>query len=260
MPDLKAINEALNTHCRPQTYPLAIRMCQSATELPERVRLPKRDLGLRIPVCQAFSMARRYGWTMAVGPEDQACPFGGVTLGFFKYKPGLIDGTLQEQAGMGPKDRWAKSTPLMSRLEYGKYSHLLAAPLHTATFEPHLILIYGMPGQIGRLIQGTLYDRGGVLTAASSGGAACSRLVSHTILSDECQYVVGAGGDRVFALTQDHEMPFTIPMSKVELTIKGLDAGARTGVQRYPLPVYLQFEPRLPPSYQKLRDLLEKPD
>jgi uncharacterized protein (DUF169 family) len=45
MPDLAKVNEALNFYVRPQTFPLAVKMCQSNEELPERARIPKRDLG-----------------------------------------------------------------------------------------------------------------------------------------------------------------------------------------------------------------------
>lgn len=65
-----------------------------------------------------------------------------------------------------------------------------------------------------------------------------AQTVSQTILSHECQYVVDAGGDHFFALTQDHETPFTIPVSKVKFTIRGLEAGHRSGIQRHPIPVH----------------------
>ena len=55
-----------------------VRVCQSEAALSERARRPKRDLGHKIALCQSFSMARRYGWTVASWKEDQVCPFGAV--------------------------------------------------------------------------------------------------------------------------------------------------------------------------------------
>ena len=61
MADLTQIDEALNRYLRPQTFPVAIRLCESDEELPERVRIPQRDLGITISLCHAIAMARRYG-------------------------------------------------------------------------------------------------------------------------------------------------------------------------------------------------------
>ncbi len=39
--DLKQVNETLNSYIRPQTFPLALKLCASQKELPERVRMPE---------------------------------------------------------------------------------------------------------------------------------------------------------------------------------------------------------------------------
>jgi len=256
--DLKEVNEKLNTYIRPQQFPVAIKLCRSEAELPERTRLPKRDLGYKIALCQSWSMARRYGWTVARGKEDQVCPFGAVVMGFLPAKPGLLDGSFHEAGGLGSKERGAKSMEGLARLEYGQYSHLLVAPLHAATFKPDAIVIYAMPAQVGRLAQAALFYKGGTIPSVGTYGAACNRLVAATILTDECQIVVAGGGDRVMALTQDHEMAFTIPMSKLEQTIRGLEEGHRIGIARYPTLSFLQFEPRFPEGYRKIMELLQK--
>ena len=63
-------------------------------------------------------------------------------------------------------------------------------------------------------------------------------------------------------LTQDHELAFTIPMSKVETTIKGLEKGHQSGMHRYPTPSSIKLEGVLPPAYEKLSALLreERPE
>ncbi len=74
--DLAQVNEALNLYVRPQTFPLAVRLLESEQELPDRARRPVKDLGGAMPACQVWGTARRYGWTMAMGREDQLCPYG----------------------------------------------------------------------------------------------------------------------------------------------------------------------------------------
>jgi len=257
MIDLKWVNEILNTYIRPHTFPVAAKMCFSAEELPEKTRIPSRDLNIKIPLCQGIAMARRYGWVIAIGKEDQSCPFGALTLGFLPPSKGYLNGSAYTPS---TKKAAAKTANLLSRLEYGKYAYLLVAPLQRATFDPDIIIIYGNPAQVGRLIQATLLSRGGELVTPSMGEIACSNIIARTINRDECQYVVAGAGDRVFALTQDDEMTFTMPLSKVEVTLKSLYESHKKAENRYPTTSYLHFEPRFPDSLYHLMDSLKKGD
>jgi uncharacterized protein (DUF169 family) len=81
MANLKQIDESLTRYVRPQTFPLAIRMCESEKELPEKTRTPQKDVGMDISLCHALNMARRYGWTIAVD-KSQSCYVAGISLGF----------------------------------------------------------------------------------------------------------------------------------------------------------------------------------
>jgi uncharacterized protein (DUF169 family) len=192
---------------------------------------------------------------MAVGREDQACPHGHAVLGFVPSE-GYLDGSLAEEVGLGSKERFAKTAQSLSLLEYGQYDRLLAAPIHAATFDPHFLLIYGNPAQVARLVQGATAISGEVLDFKAGGGIGCSTSIARTMLSDQCQVVLAGAGDRYFALTQDHEMAFTIPMSKVETTLEGLEFGAKTLGHRYPTPSFLRFEDAVPRKYQEFTDLL----
>jgi len=64
MPDLKKLDEALNQHIHPETFPLAIKMAQKGEALPEKIKRPVGDLGVQVATCQGFSLARRYGWSL----------------------------------------------------------------------------------------------------------------------------------------------------------------------------------------------------
>ncbi len=85
----------------------------------------------------------------------------------------------------------------------------------------------------------------------------CADIIAQTVLTDECQWVLPCNGDRIFGLTQDHEMAFTMPMSKAETTLRGLEISHRSGAQRYPIPSYLRSEVQLPPTYYQLMELLK---
>jgi len=201
-------------------------------------------------------MARRYGWTLAIGKEDQTCPYGSATLGFVPPKPEYLDGSIAEATGIATAQFLARTVHALPRLEYGKYSYLLLAPLAQASFQPHLVLVYGNPAQVMTLIRARLFLEGGSLPGSSIGGIGCAPTIAGTILSDECQYIVSGVGDRIFGGAQDHEMAFTLPPSKMESTVRGLEAGHRAGALRYPTPSYLRGKMELPPSYNKLQEFL----
>jgi len=255
MIDLTWVDETLTTYIRPQTSPVAAKLIRSPDELPPRVKLPRRDFKSKIPLCMAIAMARRYGWVVAVGKEDQSCPFGALTMGFVEPTRGYLEGTAY---ALSTPEAAAGTARSLSRLPAGTYTHLLVAPLPRASFEPDLVIVYGNPAQVGRLIQATLLKRGGALSTPSVGGIACSSVVARTLNEDECQYVAVGAGDRIFALTQDHEMVFTMPVSKVELTLTSLEESHKKGEARYPTISYLRFEPQLPETFHRLMENLEQ--
>ncbi|MFC1823381.1 DUF169 domain-containing protein [Thermodesulfobacteriota bacterium] len=255
--DLAEINKALEFYVRPQTFPVAVRMCQPGEELPAKTKVPNKDLGSPIAVCQGISLARRYGWALAIGPEDQSCPHGLIVLGFVPGRS-YLDGSSAEAVGIAKKEDFAPIAQNLKRLEYGQYGYVLTAPLHKTEFEPHFLILYGNPAQIARLVQGAVALDGIPINTPASGGIACSSVIARTMLTDECQIVLAGAGDRYFALTQDHELAFTIPMNKVETTIEGLKKGHQSGMHRYPTPSSLKLEGVLPPAYERMSELLRE--
>ena len=181
--DLKEINEVLNLYIRPSSFPVAYKLLRSDDELPERIRIPMRDLGYPITLCQATALTRRYGWTMALSKDDQCCILGAQAMGFVS-------------AGGG-----SEIVPADKRHEHGKYKYHLTAALDRADFQPDVIAIYGNSAQIMRLVQsarGGLEGRGTV-NAVATGVADCGDIAARTVLSDECQSILPSGGDRIFA-------------------------------------------------------------
>jgi uncharacterized protein (DUF169 family) len=256
--DLNEINERLIHYVRIQTYPVAVKFCRASQEIPVRVKFPLKDLGRKIPLCQGLALARRYGWVIAIGNEDQSCPFGALTMGFVPPKAAYLDGTFLDSIHPGKMSIEAGVAQAASRLEYGKYKYAVFAPLHRASFDPDLIVVYGNAAQVARMIQGALRKRGGKLSSSSLGGIACSSVIAKSMLEDECQYVVSGAGDRYFALTQDDELIFTMPRSKIAITLEGLIEGHEGGHHRIPTLSYLHFEPKYPDYFNKLMDFLQK--
>ncbi|MCF8062675.1 MAG: DUF169 domain-containing protein [Deltaproteobacteria bacterium] len=227
--DVKQIDEALTRFIRPATFPLAVKLASTGDELPERARRPLKDFGYPIALCQATALTRRYGWTMAVGKEDQCCLGGAQAMGF-------VAATADQP--IGPD----------KRQEPGRYRYHVTATLDRAEFVPDVVVVYGNSAQIMRLVQAGMGGPagGGSVHGAGSGFGDCGDIAAGTVLRDECQMILPSGGDRVFGGTQDHEMIFAMPWGRVEAVISGLEETHKAGF-RYPVITDVRHRPNLPP-------------
>lgn len=255
MPSSREINDALSLHIRPTTFPVGVlalpEVAQGPPVLLRKAKSPRHDLGHTVTVCMAIGMARRYGWTVLLRREDNVCPLGGIAMGFDAPGEEFWDGSLFAGYTGRPQAAVARDASEMKRFETGRYDALLIAPLHAGAFEPEVTIVYGNSAQVMRLTQAALFGRGGHLRSQASGGLDCSDLIVQTLADDECQFVLPCNGDRVFGMAQDHEMAFTIPRSKAAAVLAGLVGTHRLG-QRYPIPVFMRFDPDMPPAYKEL--------
>lgn len=254
--DLKIMSQNLEHLLRLSTFPLAVRMQKESEALPEKVRCPQGDLGKRLAICQAVSMARRYGWALALGAEDMSCPIGTLAMGFAPALEYYQAGTLCEGLYTKDKTAGARSEAAVDKFPLGLYQSVVMAPLGRAAFEPDLFLVYGNSAQVLRLVQAALYHEGGKLTSSFRGRADCSEIMVSTILENKPQVILPCTGDRIFGQTQDHEMAFSFPASWAPRLMEGLEATHKAGT-RYPIPCYLQYEAVFPPTYQELEKRLK---
>lgn len=255
--ELQKVNEQLNSYLRLQTFPVAVRMAGSQDEIPEKARRPKRDMGVTMPVCQGVSLARRHGWLMAMDVDDMLCPIGALTLGLLPAKEKYLNGSFPIPFWVKSQEVRARMSQNIPRLDYGKYKGVVMAPLQRADFEPHVIIVYGNPAQISRLIQSSVYGTGEPVTSRSGGGFACGQEITVPITTDQCQVIITGGGDRAMAMTHDDEMAFSIPISRMEGIIQGLEETHRAGM-RYPTTPFLQFQGQFPPAFAELMNYLKQ--
>ena len=76
----KDLDDTLNKYLRLATFPVALKLLEDQDELNQIKFLKKPDK--KIALCQAFSYARNYGWTMGCTSEDNLCPLADIALGF----------------------------------------------------------------------------------------------------------------------------------------------------------------------------------
>ena len=254
MTDTTTAERELQTYIRPQTFPVAIRMLKPGEPIPDRAKRPARDFKKLSMNCQVIDMARRYGWTIALTREDHICSLGIAALGFEKPTHLHASGTLCEGMYTETKEAGQRSEAASDRFGVGEYTTLLVAPLDRATFEPHLVCVYANPAQVMRLVQGALWKRGGKLPSGFSGRIVCSDIIVTTMLTGEPQVIMPCSGDRIFGQTQDHEMAFTIPWSRIDEVLEGL-RGTHNGGIRYPITQFMEYEAKLPPKYMEANRL-----
>ncbi len=248
----------LNRFLRLNSFPVAIRFIKSWEEVPPRAKRPLKDMDNRFTTCQAISMARRYGWVIALGREDSSCVLGAVALGIEKRLPFYEEGNLCIDFYTENLEAGRLSEESVPRLPEGEYCGVIAAPLSRTAFEPHTIVIYGNGAQIMRLGQAWLWKRGGIMTSQFRGRIDCSDIAIAPFTTGEPQMVIPCSGDRIFGQVQDHEIAFSFPYAALEEILEGLEATHKAGASRYPVTNWLTYTGGFPPSYEDYRRMLDE--
>ncbi len=256
MTGLEEAAQTIERYVRPDTFPLAVRIERDVSRIPEKARRPKRDLGASLSICQGVSIARRYGWTLAMSGEDLSCPIAQVAFGFEEPSLSYRKGTLAE--GMYAKDHAAAlaTEAAVAGIDPDASGVVLIGPLARARFEPEVIVIYGNSAQVMVMVAAALWGKGGAITSQFSGRADCAEIINRTRQTGLAQVILPCYGDRVFGQTQDHEMAFSLPYDALEDFLSGLEGTSRGGV-RYPIPHYLRYQAHYPATYEKVMDEFE---
>ncbi len=252
--DLNRLDEAITRYIRPETFPIAIRMLKAGESPPKRVKRPLRDLKVQIATCMGYTMARRYGWTLAISREDVSCPLSKVVYGFEEAVDYFSQGCTCAGMYTATPEAGAKTEAAVAKFSWNEYETIVCSPVSRAEFEPQVILVYGNSAQVMLLVVAFLHKEGGRLTSSFAGRIDCSDSVIQTIQSQMPQVILPCYGDRVFGQAQDHEMGFSFPAGHSERIIAGL-AGVYDGGVRYPIPTFLRFQPSFPPNYTKLEEI-----
>jgi len=241
----------LTDHCRLLTTPVAVKLARPGTEAPAKAKSPQANLGHRLAICQGMTIARTFGWTMAFGAEDHACPLPRVFMGHVA-PDNFLKGSVAEFYQDDPECR-RKMEASYPRWPLDTYASVWLAPLDRCEFVPDLAVAYGNPAQILALIQAANFGSGPGITSQSTGRYGCSAWLVGVLQSGACTYLIPGPGERVFAGTQDHEMSFAMPHKAFETIIEGLTYIRQRGSFRYPVPnMGVLSEPRIPEKYNEI--------
>ncbi|NPV93377.1 MAG: DUF169 domain-containing protein [Firmicutes bacterium] len=250
--DHTKLNAAVEQYVKPITFPVAVKISDSK-EIPAKFRQPNKLVGHRLNICQGVNLVRRFGWNIGFQEEDHACGLSILILGYKEVPEFAINGHTVCPAYVKTPEAGARTQADTLHAEVGSIGSILLSPLGKADFEPDVVLVYGNPAQIVRLIQGALYLEGGSIKSSFMGRCACAGEFVYPHFKQECNVIIPGGGERVFAMTNDDELVFAIPRSKFESVAVGVEATHKGGVARIPTPFFgIQAEPKFPAVYEEL--------
>lgn len=248
------LNKVLETYLRPLTFPVAAKLSE-APEVPKGYSRPSQTMGYRINLCQGTNFARRYGWRMGFLDDDMACPLSVPIFGFKPDPDFVTRGEHIHPDFTDDLEKAAKTQAAQPKAKNGSIGAILLGPLAKVDFEPDVVLVYGSPAQIVRLVQAALYHHGGAIESRFSGRCACAQEFVYPHQTQKCNVVVPAQGERMFAMTADDEMCFAIPRAEFENLADGLLVTHKRGVSRVPTPFFgMRARPQFPERYGELED------
>jgi len=254
----KETADFIRNELRLKTFPLSVKFFKDKTNLPEKTRRPSVFLKKRVTICQGVTMARSYGWTVGLTSEDLICVPAMIAFGFSNAADQAetlgklfceVDFSKEEETGISE----AKA---MVRLENNEYEAIAIAPLQKGLFEPDTVVFYGNPAQVMRMIQAIVYQENQRIAGSFGGKVECTEYLIAPFKTNAPRVAIPGMGDRIFSMTQDDEMVFSIPGKFLENLIEGIQSAGKKIGARYPVTFYQNFQPEFPKPYGVLGEEL----
>ena len=203
MTPLKEFNkygEDLEYHLMLRTSPIAAKMLESESDIPEGALRPKKDRGYHFAQCQAFALSRRDGITVAMLKEDHWCPAAPLAYGNV------------------PENQQSQSYDCFP---YGKYVGIVTAPLKDASFIPDVVIIWSNNAQLRALILSMDRAESSQIKSRLL-PPSCSYAVVNPIQDNNYWMVLPDPGEYERGVGTEDEMMFSVPSAKMEPLIAGL--------------------------------------
>jgi uncharacterized protein (DUF169 family) len=233
-----------------RTYPIAIKMLKSESEIPKGAVRPKKDRGEHYAACQAFAAVRRQGITLAMFLEDHWCFEPIISYGLVETPQDYLDGSASAFF-IKNKEAAKKRGAEMTRLPFGKYAGMVIGPLRRANFEPDLTMIYCNATQLRHLLFSLMYTNGYRVSSMLDPIGSCVHSVVPSLLTGDCKVTVPDPGDYGRAMAGDDEMILTVPTSKIQELMNGLYFYEKANMGYRSYNYLMQTDFQQPPFYQE---------
>lgn len=252
--NVKEMADFIREDLRLRAFPVAVKFLKEKAGFPEKTRQPSVVLGKRVTICQGVTMARTYGWTVGLAKEDLICVPMMIAFGFSESPDPAANlaELFCEMAFASSRDSARKETASMHRLENRTYEAVVLSPLERGLYEPDTIVLYGNPAQMMRLIQAWAYVTGERVVGNFGGKVECAEYLIAPFKTRSARAAIPGNGDRIFSMTQDDEMVFSVPGQGLKELVRGLtESGKKVGA-RYPVTFYQNFQPEFPKAHVAL--------
>jgi uncharacterized protein (DUF169 family) len=250
--DYKAAAAHLKEAMRLRTEPFGVSFFKDPASLPDKTRQPSKVFGKKVTICQGVTMARVYGWPVGLTQADLLCVPGMLVFGFTPAADPIMElGQLFCEVGfhqdLGPALKEVEALPRFEPQEIGA---IYLCPLERLALDPDVVVVYGNPAQLMRLIQAATF-LGERVSGEFGGKVECSEYLIAPYRTGEIRVAIPGMGDRIFSMTQDDEMAMAFPGKFLDGLLVGLkEAGKKIGA-RYPITFYQNFSPSFPPAYEE---------
>lgn len=250
------------------TYPVAIKFYKDLNDIPEGVKRPSQADD-KWCICQAFTYARRWGWTTAMGSEDNFCTPSVWMMGWEDLP---VDTQVEGQVRQGwHLDREAEyriqefGINMLDGMENFKklkeYNGMVISPLHKTKVIPDSVLIYGNGGEITHIIHALTYEAKNFPFSGFEGfGESCHKGSLVPWMTGVPQIVIPGTGDRTFSGTYDYEVAIGMPGELIFDVDKYLFVGG--GRQNMGMPIKTLLPRRIPesltPGFKFMRQQMEE--
>jgi uncharacterized protein (DUF169 family) len=189
-----------------KTSPIAVKMLEKESDIPQGAIRPKRDKGYHLAQCQAFAMTRRQGMTIAMLKEDHWC-----------WAPLLAYGMVED-----PHHPIVDALTSFPRFEQGKYIGMVTAPLRSADFEPDVVLIYSNTAQLREMIGVVKFQQKMLVKSEFDPIDSCVYAVLPVITGGQYRITLPDPGEYSRAFAGDDEIIFSVPKDKLESLVQGV--------------------------------------
>ena len=232
-------------------HPVAIKMLKDKKEIPENAVVPSRDLGHKLALCQALSLAEDGNEkTIAMFKEDHYCFEPVIGLGMVKKDEGFFDGTHRYPDSAKTLEAGKEWCMNMPSLKEGEYQGIVMAPVNKLNFKPDLIFMHVNGLMLTYLLIIKNYIDGKDLYCQLSGHAACVYAIVPALKEKKCYVAIPCKGDRAYARAQDGDIMFTMIPELLPDFVEGMKFEQNNG---WGLPVtrFIKEEFTLHPRYRE---------
>jgi len=268
--EYQAAGQELYDKLRLYTYPVAVKFIKSESEIPSNIMRPSKNNEM-IPLCRAFTWARRWKAHVAMTREDNACITSSCILKWYDPEEvppeEVVKGTTRSgyridiEAEKRVRNLWDRYIDKnMDKVK--DHMGFIVSPLNETIIIPDSILIYGDPNQIMHIIHSISYE-GKILVESYFAGYSetCNKGVLIPYITGKPQVVLPGTGDRRLSFTTENEMAIGIPGDLIFKVNEHMfvSGGPRNNMGQ-PNKVVMQGLPKSysPPAWKHLRRVVKR--